>query len=648
MKGICVSLGFLFVLFALVGCGGGGGGGSSSGGGGVSTGDDLGPSQFTVAQRGAAMDRVAAKYDELGGTPATAMPALAEYMRTQPEFADAEVNDDTVVAHFKDGRPFLFLDNFRSDVGNTIPADLPSAKSVAPIPGKVPALVLQLGIEDTQHHTPFRTQIAEILSKKGYSVTDSSVIEVDALKAAPPMGVFYIHTHGAEVWFRDRFDSREYAIWTNTLVNDENELKYEDDIRNGRLIYTRSKNNPHPDPNYHGLYCITSRFVAAYLSMAPRGVAYINACNSASTMSSLMQQAFRSKGAGLYIGHDGKTTPFGYETAAYFFDRLLGGNIAEKPTPAGRPFKVDEVWAKLQQKKHTGETVNYLTDPVTQASVVKIDYGTTMLAPNIKFLRFFYNDYMGIATDLPVGADDVKVTIDGQEFPYQWQNGLIMVKLNSNTKGDVMLEVNGKVSNKRPITSYKGDVIYEQMLVPGVEGPKLTITYHLHLRCDAYAVRNELDGPLSDQDKSFYAAMDSTASYVFSGSVTGATWSGSGTFPYYDHATAGNTFGSGGLVETSHNRIRLMADFFEPVATISGNGGSIQQVYAPAVGGYEFNDNLPVPGRENVRRGWYLELDDNLNIKPRSYEGYLAGVVAQRVHWSGIQANPPLNPDMEY
>lgn len=643
VKHLSVYFGLFVALLVLVGCGGGGGGGSSSnGGGGGNNSSDLGESKFTAEQRDAAMDRVADKYDQLGANPETSMEQLAEFVKTQPEFADAKANDGTVVAHFKDGRPFVFVDNFRGDVLHSpAPAEATLAASASPVPGKTPALLLQLGIPDTQYHTPYQAQISQMLAKRGYSVTSLPRIDIDTLKtAAQNLGVFYIHTHGAELWWHDQFDTREYAIWTDTEVTDETEVKYADDIRKGRLVYTRAKNHPVDASNYKGRYCITSRFVAAYITMEPRGLAYINACNSASEMSTLMPMAFKSKGAGLYIGYNAKTTAFGYETAAYFFDRLLGANIAEPPTPAGRVFKLDEVWAKLKTKSHTGESVDYLTDPLTGSSMIKMEFGTTMLTPNIKSLRFYYNDYMGIATDIPVGADDVKVTIDGQEFPYQWQNGQIMVKLDPDTKGYVMLEVNGHFSNKRPIVSYRGDVVYEQVLTPGVVGPMLTVTYHLHLRCDAYALRNEVDGPLLDSDRSFWAAMDSTASYAFSGSAGPATWSGSGTFPYYDHASVGNTFGSGGVVEATKKRIKLMANFYEPVATISGSGGSFNQIYAPAVAGYEFKDPLPVPGRENVMRGWYLELDDNLNIKPRNYEGYLAGVVAQRVHWQGMQASP--------
>jgi hypothetical protein len=637
----------------LAGCGGGGGGGSSSGGGNSGGGGDIGDSKFTAEQRDAAMDKVADKYDLLLQTnPSTAMEELATYTKTLPEFENAVAKDGTVVAHFKDHRPFIFADNFKGDARG-VPAEPANMEMTAPtpVPSKFKAMLLQSNVDDTQGHTGYMAQMAEMLSKRGYSVTTIATIDVDTLKAAAQdLGVFYVHTHGARYWWHDMTDSREYGIFSDTRISDENEAKYTDDLKTGRLIYSRVKNKPMDPDGNRGRYCITSRFVSAYITLKDRGLAYVNACNSASSDASLLRQAFINKGAGVYIGYDGQTTDFGYEPAAYLFDRMLGANLAEAPKPAGRPFQLGEVWTKMALKKHAqNQGYNYLTDPVNGSTLLKFEAGLTMLTPNIRALKFIGRDQMLIVTDVPAGNTDVIVRIEGKEFPYVWQNGAIKVQLEKETKGYVQLEVEDRFSNKRPITSYKGVITYEQPIAPdGIGGDaKLTVKYNVHLRVDAYAIRNEVDGPLLNEGTPYYAAMDTTATYAYSGSIGPANFTGSGTFPFDHHAGPGNTFSTTGLVLANEKRMKIMVNFYEPVATIVSPVHSYDQIFAPNIGGWEFWDKLPVPGREIVYRGWYMNFDDNLNIQAKHYNGFENGLRMHTISWPQMHADPPYDPKVE-
>jgi len=598
------------------------------------------------------MDKVAKKYEELLATnPSTAMEELATYTKTLPEFEAAKAIDGAVVAHFKDHRPFVFIDNFKSDVPGLPEEPVSREAGATPMPGNKPALLLQSNLDDTQGNAPYMAKISQMLSKRGYNPTSATKIDVETLKSAGQgLGVFYIHTHGTRFFWHDVADSQEYGLVTDTLVNDFNEQAYEHDLRTGRLIYSRVKSKPADADGNRGRYCITSRFVSHYLSFQDRGLVYINACSAATQEASWMRGAFIEKGAGTFIGYNGKTSIMCYPVAAYFFDRMLGANIAEPPTPAGRPFKIDEVWQAMSLKKHAAfPDYNYLRDPVCESDLMRQEAGTELLVPNIKGLKFFYNNYMAIMTDVPFGSKDVQVTINGQKFPYEWIDGQLIVQLESDTVGDVQLEVNGWFSNKRPIVSWKGLVTYEQPIVPGgFQGTaKLTVKYNIHLRADAYEMRNKPDGPLVNNESPFYAAMDTKASYEFSGTAGPATWTGSGTFPYGQHPGPGNLFGVTRLVLANEKRIKLLANFWEPVATIVGNGASVEQPYSPNLGGWEFHDLLPVPGREIVYRGWYMELDDNLNIKAKNYDGYENGILMHSIHWPQMQANTGFNSEIE-
>lgn len=634
-------LGVLIVaLLSLAGCGGGGVSLGSGGGSEI----DLGPSKYSAAQRTVAMDAVGVKYEELlTANPATALEKLAEFTRQRPEFASAEVNEGTVVAQFKDGRVFVFLDNFKGDAVPRPEGRLITPTASVPIPGRPTALVFQQDIDDTQGHKPFLGQISQILGKGGYNVVTSQSFDIETVKAAGVnLGVFYVHSHGAEFWWNDKFETREYALMSDTLVNANNDARYEDDIRAGRLIYNRVRSVRDADSVYKGRYAITSRFISKYVTMAPRGVAYINACNSASQMSQLLRQTFMAKGAGLYIGYSAKTTDFGYEPAAFFFDRTMGANIHEPPTPLGRVFTVSDVWQKMGEKKHRlSPNFTYLQDPVIGSSLLKFETDTKMLTPNIRSLRFFLNDNMGIVTDAPVASDDLKVMIAGQHVPHQVQNGLIMVHLEPSMAGDVWLEANDRKSNKRPIVSWRGVVDYEQPIAPGTgASAKLSVRFNLHLRADGLEVRSAVDGPLFDEGTPFYAASDSTATYTFSGSAGNASFSGAKTLAYGFPANATHPFSCTGYVLATEKRMRIYPTVFEPVATVTGPGGSFNQVYSPVPGAWEFWDQPAQPGREIISQGWVMDLDTDLSIKAKTYNGRIGGVTVSTIRWAQMTPSP--------
>jgi hypothetical protein len=628
------------------------------------TGDDPGPSRYDTAERVAAMDRVELEYERLlAANPTTAITDLASFVRAQPEFASAGTGDGTVLARFNDGRGFLFLDNFKSNakgpssqaargVQTTLAPVTPTATSLTPaaaasvLPANNRALLMRQDIEDTAANDSGMNKIQKSLEKRGFVVDRRNTITVENLKTANEPSVLYIHAHGAEWYWDNEKEMTEYSIMTDTLISKDNDKQYQDDLKMGRLVYTRVRaRRQDPNETTQGRYAVTGRFFAKYVKLAPRALVYMNACNSAETQAALFRL---SLGSGVYIGYDGGTTDFGYEPAAYFFDRLLGGNVAEPPKPHGRVFTLDEVWKAMPKRRHGQQpNVDYLTDPVNGSKLTRFGNGLKLLVPNIKSLRFPGQDHMVIVTDVPADEPDLQVKIGGKTVSHQPDPDGIRVQLDTSMQGDVTLEVRGLTSNARPITSWRVPVTFKAWMAPGSgESANLTVNFDLHLRADAYEVRDEVDGVLREEGNAYYAAMDSQARYAFGGTVGPASYVGSGNLRY--HFTSGvDTFSSTGYVHTLQRRMRLSPLVCCLQGQIITPYGA-QDIQAGQGAAFEFNDLAnPQPGREIVLAGWFMDLEPDLSIRARTVSNTLAGVEMSTISWPKAAASPAYRDTVE-
>lgn len=639
MKTLRLTLLLLPALVAVAGCGGSG---AAIGGETVhnfADTIDLGPATLTGTQRSLAMTRIGNKYEDfMAENPATALGRLASYVKAQPEFSAAVVKTNTLICTFKDKRIFVFTDNFTEDIPGGRPPGGRDFESFAPAqvtPGTRKAIVMQSSVEDTQGHSTTMNDITTMLQNRKFAVTKSNGISVNGLKTiGKDLSLFYIHTHGAMFWWNNNTELRDYSLMTDTLVNDANEAMFADDIRYGRLAYTRPRSVRNEDPDYKGRYCITAGFIRQYITMN-KGLVYINACDGGSIGATAMREAFAAKGAGAYIGYNGKTTAYGYVPAAYFFDRMLGGNVVDKPSPYGRVFTLGEVWGQMGKKQQYGTT--YLMDPQNRSPLLKWEYGLKLLTPNIKSLEFHQNDYMTINTDMPADDPDVKVYIAGQFYPHTIKDGKILVKLQPTTQGDVWLDYKGHISNERPIVSWRVPVKYEQWI--GNSPAKLTVNYKLHLRADGYELRNTVDGPVENGKAPFWAATDSTATYGFSGIVGEASFGGTGSLAYSFPANPGK-FSCTGLVFAKDMYMRIYPTFFTCHAIITSPRGTVEQDFPPQAGFWEFWDQPFKPGWEMIDKGWIMRLDTDLAVQAKTYEGRASGVLLYRISWPRTAGTP--------
>jgi hypothetical protein len=233
------------------------------------------------------------------------------------------------------------------------------------------------------------------------------------------------------------------------------------------------------------------------------------------------------------------------------------------------------------------------------------------------------------------------------------QDGMLIVKLPQGAAGNIEVEVNGIRSNPRPIVSWRGDLTYVNHLAPPLTAPgspRLTVTYHAHLRADPYGYRKEVDGPVEDDTPAaFYAAMDSTAEFAYSGTATATdgsgttvTFSGGGPLTYEPLASPALSFELVGSPHPSEGRFRIGPRFSTlPGKAVTSDGGEVDVLTPP--GPFEFVD-LPTPGVLNVFMGWYMPLEPDGSIAPRTWTFPAAEMF--RLSWPRIQADPVLSDDV--
>jgi hypothetical protein len=531
----------------------------------------------------------------------------------------------------------------------------------AVLPGSRTARVLQQGIPEAASHPPTLNLITRALTARSYEASSSLGVEVGTLRSLPAnLGVLYYHGHAglfSQAYSTKVDEFADFGIATDTIVTSGNEDAFADDVRLGRILYTTSVSDAR-DPNRtsgRGYYAVSGRFFEAYVKFAPGALVFLNACNGGHPLAAPFRAALFSKGVGAVVAWQGNITQDTYPAVAYFFDRALGANETEAPVPHGRPFTLDEVFAGMARKRH-GTGADYLTEPHngSKLGLYRNIPGTTLLAPNVKALRYLFNDFLGVVADLPAGTPTV--LLDGQPLgtPVE-QDGMLIVQLPQGSAGNVEVEVNGIRSNPRPIVSWRGDLTYVNHLAPPLAAPgspRLTVTYHAHLRADPYGYRKEVDGPVEDDTPAaFYAAMDTTAEFAYSGTATAtdgsgvtATWTGGGPLTYERLASPALSFEIVGSPHPSEGRLRIGPRFSPlPGKIVTSVGGEAEILVAP--GPREFVD-LPTPGVLNVFMGWYMPLEPDGSIAARTWTWTSPDVELYRLSWPRIQAHPVLSDEV--
>jgi hypothetical protein len=547
---------FLGLAVTLGACGGGGSGGNGFFPGGIPSGGDPSgggdvppPTEGEAASvaRLNAMDRLADQFEAITGGRKNATPEQWEALRAwtvaQAEFDDAGVGDASLWARFKDGRYYLFSDNWRVPKNQPEPEPAPDEEDVertglrsagalaaTPVPSIVRAmpgstkavLLVHSGApapnpNEFRFGEPLVRSMKKALTERGYSVTRQAMT-VANVKAVGDVGFLYFNSHSA---MYGPGAQKEFAVMLDDFATVVNDVVHREDLEEGNLIYHRErtiwqamgKGNP-PKLSF------TDKFVRRYLKFAPNALVITYSCNSGNAESANFRSALKASGAGSIVGWDGSSNPNGYPAIGLLVDRMAGVNQYEPVAVPNRSFVFKDVMAYLQKRGlMSAPGVEDDDGHITPDAFIRVDGDLfTKLAPVITHLEMKAGNLLVAHGDF--GNEPGTVTVGGVPVNATWAPTQIKAVLGNATHGAVVVTAKELRSNPRQLGSWQGRVSYQSKRVDkSCAGATFLadVNVDLHLRADMQARREEVDGPLKNNNLVIVPADDTQGQWAASG-----------------------------------------------------------------------------------------------------------------------------------
>lgn len=428
-------------------------------------------------------------------------------------------------------------------------------------------LLHSFGPDFEQVQAPVR-DLTEWFTAAGYDVVEGKEgdARVDKLRQVSGDGFFYLNTHGGKGELRG--GETVYIVQSSSLRAEATDKlpDFKDDLDNGRLVYMMAQNGSRKFfdlvPEWDTRYAITHHFVDKYMSFGKNSLIFLNVCFSASANPDIDKfiAAMHKKGAGVYMGWAGKTSPDGgFRAVRYMVDRLLGGNRYKAEQPAQRAFTWPAVLADMQEK-------GFAIDPKTEAALVARPAPQTgaimgLLAPTI--MQLTVDEGRGQLTLTgnfgTVPGTDGEVLVNGPDGAaslkiVSWQPLEVVAELprsGPGSAGEVVVTVRGHRSTPRQLLRWRGLMNYKFQDTGSLAHE---VEMDLELRLDPGLIR--LRAGLAPQPppwKIFYNSVDTdgvaarwqaggTASRTSTDGTCTYTddWSGSGEVAANNHAGPGN------------------------------------------------------------------------------------------------------------
>jgi hypothetical protein len=529
----------------LAGCGGGSSVSNIPGKGGDGGGGDNGDPVDAVA----AIEAVGAFVEAFGNevTPQEANQRVFTFLKGRPEVRDARINPETgVSASFKDGSPFVFINNRFRDTEET---NLTTTRSsVLPItraendslPKNLRAFCLTgLGTYMTEK----TASISSWLSESGYTLAQSSTLAtLENLRGITGAGIVYLTMHGGNFGLKEDASDHYYVLTTATRITPETESDavIKQELKDGLIIRTVAKLDKRfggwLEAEEVGVYAITYRFIERYMSLGENSLVYIDACTSDDD---LIRMKFFDKGASVYGGWSATAlNSLANRNAVFIFDRLMG--INEEPNKEEinqRPFDYASIYTDLKKR---GWHISPGGGGYAPAEFVFHINGRnpdfSLLNPSIKFMNVSEEKATLTLTGI-FGHDKGTVTIGGTEIAIQsWKPDEIVCSLpmtGGGSAGDVQVKVRQHKSNVRQLTEWKTTIKYE------LDGPgelDKHMEFEVRWRADIQSYRDNAGDEPKFREVPFEFTTDSRGSARGNGSHTvnnvKYSWSGEQLLPY--------------------------------------------------------------------------------------------------------------------
>lgn len=575
--------------------------------------------------------------------PMLLLPAFA---KKRTEFIPETVGQTIGVffARFKDGRGFVYFDNFPKLPWESQPSREPEANQM---PYGNRAMVLTANTPDFAAHKPTADRIGSMFSQAGYTVT-KGFLTVETLltsKGATTASAMYLHSYGgyAPVVIGD------YVIYTSSIASTTAETTHKARLDGQELVYAMADDGS--DPATSPLrYGIASNFVTRSIGMKPGSVAFLNCGNLGASSGASMRASFLVSGADLVLYFNGRSGPQAYPNIEYLFDRLLGANLVEVKSPPQRPFSYPVVESRMRE-------LGRFKDPKTLAPITALRATGTniiLLRPIIHWMEVLPNNELWIRGQFGDRRSDSKVTVGGVgKTIVSWAPTLIKVRLTdalTGNSGAVVVHHGLLKSNERPLVQWRGTLRSDLNIHGGnLSHPaqREIVSYTLTLRGDPYQKRDKPDGPTSFTRARFSATNASTADYTVTGYVEEEegkwirVWFGSGRFTHTlttEGAPTGKFYAAGTMGPLGYHRLTIFP-CVDKVALFKYQGHE----HSANLGLY----NISLFDYENpFAHALYWKgfpLDFSL-IEAKTKPRYESEGEYHEVKWSAFTATPAYNP----
>ena len=440
-----------------------------------------------------------------------AQQTLVAWLKTRPEFEEAEILEGNVWTYFHDGRVAMFIPNWlgaeENDGGRIGQSAESLGKKKSPAAGRTNGqpgsnkvkMFFGLG-RAFRDYRPFLSNIFSS-SETQYTVTLEEA-SIENLKNTNDLGVFYINTHGGLGLKKPKSENRAlFGLWTTDTTSVSNETLYEADLNSNYLVYSLAVQNDRNVSEWH--YAITDHYIRnhAYMNLAENAVVYIDACNGMSAHANAFKESIVKKAKGekaTYIGwtslSDGVA---GEATAGFIFDRMLGTNIdlnASSGTigaedPKQRPFDFSKIFGDLGHFTAGGYPLG-VSRYGGKLAFHSVSASEIILTPSIEYITM--NDYESRMTLKGLFGDksDAIVTVGGIAVPVSaWSPNEIICEIpvtGPGSSGDVIVTINGNKSNVVPLSEWTIPV----HLIKDDFGVKVEAHLKLKIRADVHKYRS--------------------------------------------------------------------------------------------------------------------------------------------------------------
>ncbi|MCK6549315.1 hypothetical protein L6R52_25960 [Myxococcota bacterium] len=464
--------------------------------------------------------------------------ALEALLAASGELEETGVDETGAWGRFPDGR-LVFLVDDRETTPSVVGAAI-GGLTADPPPYDVPGSA-RAELYGTMGNA-FGTSgpaIRDMLISKAYTA-DRRVGTVEELRAVDGPGVFFYESHGGLA--RLRGGAVVYALGTASKINRPDTLLWAPDIDDHSLAAMIAKQDLKPNGTCCTVekhYAITAKFVEKYMRFAPDSFVYVDACNS---FEPSMMQAFFAKGASFYTGWRGASYDASMRAARYLFDRLLGANQFEPESPPQRPFNWPMSVANLLARGY--DRVGRSTLHFAQAPDTPAAHGFGLLAPSLTRATLGGDgDKLGLFGSL--GWTPAKATLGGAELTcalwYPDAAWCDVERTGPFSIGDLVVSVDGRPSNPRRITEWKGTLTFTGAYTCGGGPRNLSASMRLDLRfrADVGDYREAPGATLiiapvnGNVESNTTNTVDITGrcNYPVPGGTETEVWSGTGTFP---------------------------------------------------------------------------------------------------------------------